>query len=136
VKSPGEPDARNPHVRFDEREEETERWPMAPSYRASPRPYQRRTGRKAGHGGYSAVPPRSQWWARRSWRRGSIDASGPPWPTLETARLDLKARSDRSHRRVIFAASNPTTLFSDQSHGWRRGLADGEPAWQDRAQPG
>src|ERR1700680_4235266 len=30
VKSPGEPDARNPHVRFDERGEETERWPMAP----------------------------------------------------------------------------------------------------------
>ena len=37
VKSPGEPDAGNPHVRFDERGEETERWPMAPkSPRLSP----------------------------------------------------------------------------------------------------
>src|SRR5215469_980733 len=39
VKSPGEPDARNPHVRFDERGEETGRWPQAPSHRASPRLY-------------------------------------------------------------------------------------------------
>ena len=39
VKPVGEPDAGNPHVRFDERGWETERWPQAPSYRALPRLY-------------------------------------------------------------------------------------------------
>src|SRR4029450_13021467 len=43
MKPVGEPDAGNLHVRFDERGGETERWPMAPSHRASPRlyPYKR-----------------------------------------------------------------------------------------------
>jgi hypothetical protein len=35
----GEPDAGDPHVRFDERGWETERWPQAPSRRARPRLY-------------------------------------------------------------------------------------------------
>ena len=35
----GEPDAGDRHVRFDERGWETERWPLAPSYRAHPRLY-------------------------------------------------------------------------------------------------
>ncbi len=35
----GEPDAGKPHVRFDERGAETERWHNAPSNRASPRLY-------------------------------------------------------------------------------------------------
>jgi hypothetical protein len=39
VKLVGEPDAGNPHVRFDERGVETERWLHAPSNRASPRLY-------------------------------------------------------------------------------------------------
>jgi RNA-directed DNA polymerase len=39
VKPAGEPDAVAPHVRFDERGWETERWPSAPSYRAHPRLY-------------------------------------------------------------------------------------------------
>jgi hypothetical protein len=39
MKPVGEPDAGNLHVRFDERGVETERWPMAPSHRASPRLY-------------------------------------------------------------------------------------------------
>ena len=42
VKPVGEPDAGNPHVRFDERGEETGRWSQTPSYRASPRLYGRR----------------------------------------------------------------------------------------------
>src|SRR5882672_670146 len=40
VKSFGEPDAGNPHVRFDERGEETGRLVHASSHRASPRLYQ------------------------------------------------------------------------------------------------
>src|SRR5262245_62598154 len=36
VKPVGEPDAGDWHVRFDERGWETERWPLAPSYRAHP----------------------------------------------------------------------------------------------------
>ena len=39
VKPVGEPDAGDRHVRFDERGWETERWPLAPSYRAHPRLY-------------------------------------------------------------------------------------------------
>jgi hypothetical protein len=39
VKPVGEPDAGNPHVRFDERGWETGRWHKAPSYRAYPRLY-------------------------------------------------------------------------------------------------
>src|SRR5688500_781842 len=41
TKPVGEPDAGDPHVRFDERGEETERWQVqvAPSHRASPRLY-------------------------------------------------------------------------------------------------
>ena len=34
-----EPDAGDPHVRFDEREVETAAWPNGPSYRAHPRLY-------------------------------------------------------------------------------------------------
>src|SRR5215467_13060859 len=41
VKPIGKPSAGNRHARFDERGWETERWPMAPSYRAHPRLYQR-----------------------------------------------------------------------------------------------
>src|SRR5215467_7969276 len=40
VKPIGKPSAGNRHARFDERGWETERWPMAPSYRAHPRLYQ------------------------------------------------------------------------------------------------
>jgi hypothetical protein len=40
LKPVGEPDAGDRHVRFDERGWETERWPLAPSYRAHPRLYQ------------------------------------------------------------------------------------------------
>jgi len=39
VKPIGKPSAGNRHARFDERGWETERWPMAPSYRAHPRLY-------------------------------------------------------------------------------------------------
>jgi hypothetical protein len=39
VKPVGEPDAGDRRVRFDERGWETERWPLAPSYRAHPRLY-------------------------------------------------------------------------------------------------
>ena len=39
VKPVGELDAGNRHVQFDERGWETERWPLAPSYRAHPRLY-------------------------------------------------------------------------------------------------
>jgi len=38
-KAPYKPDAGDRHVRFDERGWETERWPLAPSYRAHPRLY-------------------------------------------------------------------------------------------------
>src|SRR5260221_509719 len=41
MKPVGEPDALIGHVRFDERGWETERWPLAPSYRAHPRLYLR-----------------------------------------------------------------------------------------------
>src|SRR5882762_9999578 len=40
VKPIGKPSAGNRHARFDERGWETERWPLAPSYRAHPRLYQ------------------------------------------------------------------------------------------------
>src|SRR5258705_9385695 len=39
VKPIGKPSAGNRHARFDERGWETERWPLAPSYRAHPRLY-------------------------------------------------------------------------------------------------
>ena len=39
VKLIGKPSAGNRHARFDERGWETERWPLAPSYRAHPRLY-------------------------------------------------------------------------------------------------
>src|SRR3977135_818859 len=44
VKPIGKPSAGNRHARFDERGWETERWPLAPSYRAHPRLSQ--SGRK------------------------------------------------------------------------------------------
>src|SRR6266702_8011348 len=52
VKLVGEPDAGNPHVRFDERGVETERWPQAPSHRATPRLYR--------HDAWC----RTTWWAK------------------------------------------------------------------------
>jgi len=48
VKPIGKPSAGNRHARFDERGWETERWPLAPSYRAHPRLYlSRSTGMSA-----------------------------------------------------------------------------------------
>src|SRR6267378_3059252 len=43
VKPIGKPSAGNRHARFDERGWETERWPLAPSYRAHPRLYRSRS---------------------------------------------------------------------------------------------
>ena len=59
MKPVGEPDAGNLHVRFDERGVETERWPMAPSHRASPRLYPYALGPAfAGTNGNSLLPIR------------------------------------------------------------------------------
>src|SRR6516164_7586485 len=55
VKPIGKPSAGNRHARFDERGWETERWPLAPSYRAHSRLYHSRK--------MADVP-----WQVRSWR--------------------------------------------------------------------
>src|SRR5215813_12248042 len=73
VKPIGKPSAGNRHARFVERGWETERWPMAPSYRAHPRLYQRATHRETST--WSAAGGRAGAAAIRG--RGEA-ASGPP----------------------------------------------------------
>src|SRR5262249_61798969 len=80
VKPIGKPSAGNRHARFDERGWETERWPMAPSYRAHPRLYQSATHRETST--WSAAGGRAGAAAIRG--RGEA-ARGQPIPGQATA---------------------------------------------------